>query len=253
MAGKLNIVERLALSAVASSGAESSVQNLLTKDPKEIFQATATGRTIWVDLGAAQQVDSFFVGYTNADAGCTVRPYSATSIAGAGSVALAAAQNVRPADCKTVRSSKLIRLAAPVTSRYFGLLLSGNGSNLQVGAVGFGLAFEVEWDREWGSGRRPIDTGRSTPLIGGGFATQDGVRKGSYQWTFGDLTEAELEKLWGIFLRTGTTNPVIVNEWDGSTVGANEKLHYGLFQRLDPWERREPNATKWSMEVEDWV
>lgn len=252
MAGKLNIIERLPIAAVTSGGGEASVQNLLTNDPKEIFQATAVNRGVYIDMGAVVTVDSFFAGFTNGDTG-SVRPFTATNGAGAGAVALAPAAVIRAADCKTARSSRLIRLAAPVASRYFTMDFSGNAVNWQIGAIGLGLAFEAEWDREWGSGRRPIDTGRSTALLGGGFGTQEGARKASYSWTFGDLTETELETLWGIFLRTGTTNPVIVNEVDGATVGANEKLHYGLFQRLDPFERREPNATKWGMEVEEWI
>lgn len=253
MAGKLNVVELFKAAAVASSSAEASAQNLLTDDPKEVFTASGAGpRNIFLDLGSAVTVDSFYVGYSNALAG-TMRPFTVTNLAGAGPVALNPAVVVRAADAKTERASRLVRLAAPVTSRYFQFALESNVAAWQVGQVRVGLAFEAEWDREWGSGRRPVDTGRSTALLGGGFGTQDGVRKGAYSWTFGDLTEEEVERLWAIYLRRGTTNPVLVNEWDGATVGANEKLHYGLFQRLDAFERREPNATKWAMELEEWV
>lgn len=252
--GKLILVEPIRPAVLASSAGEASAQNMLTNDPKEVFVASANAaRNITFDFGAPVAIDSFYVGYTNAtDASMT--PYTCTAIDGSGAVQQALAETIRAADCKTVRSGHLMRLAAPVVSRFFMISLSANaGAALQVGIIRLGYSFVAEWDREWGSGRRPIDTGRSTALLSGGFGVQDGARKGAYQWTFGDLTEAELEQLWGVFVRNGTTSPVIVNEWDGSAVGANEKLHYGLFQRLDPWERREPNATKWAMEVEEWI
>lgn len=257
-AGKLTIYEPYDIVQVLSSagGADSGLPNLFSDDPKEIWNGgAATQRNLYIDLGVAQAVDSIFIGYTNFTT-AQVNIAATTDMSGNGAVQAAPVQAIRAADAKTVRSSKIIPLTTPtpvVTSRYWRIIISADVAAHQVGRIAFCRQFSAEWDREWGSGRRPIDTGRSTALLGGGFATQDGARKASYNWTFGDLTEAELETLWGIFLRRGTTKPIIVSELEGAATGPNEKLHYGLFQRLDPWERREPNATKWSMEVEEWI
>lgn len=255
MAGKLLIIEPKPVIGIQSAhGSDTNHQNVLTNDPKEVWTSPDIGtRALTLDFGVPVTVDSFYIGFTNADADATVRPQSAVDAAGTGGINLTAPLQLRAADCKTTRSSAMVRLPAPVTHRYLRFPFENNTPAWQVGIIRVGLAFEAEWDREWGSGRRPIDTGRSTALLSGGFGTQEGARKAGYSWTFGDLTEAELETLWGIFLRTGTTNPVVVNEVDGATVGANEKLHYGLFQRLDPFERRDPNATKWGMEMEEWI
>lgn len=255
-AGKLTIYEPFPVSASASSqGAENtSLLNAFTNDPKEVYlQNSGTGRNLYIDLGSVQTVDTFHMGFSNAVLS-QGRLYSCDNLAGANAVARSSAKVMRPADCKTIRASMTHQLTVPFASRYWYIQLNNlDGFALQIGRIDLCHSFSADFDREWGSGRRPIDTGRSTALLGGGFGTQEGVRKAGYSWTFGDLTEAELETLWGIFLRRGTTQPVIVNEWEGAAVAANEKLHYGLFQRLDQFERREPNATKWGMELEEWV
>lgn len=254
-AGKLTIVEPWAATALVSSvGGDTGVANLLKPDPKEIMQASsAAARYLTFDLGAARSVDSFFIGFTNAT-DATMRPHSATDAAGSGPVALAAAQTIRAADCATVRSSRLITLAAPVVGRYFRIDLSANaGGALQIGIAAVGRSFSAEWDREWGSGRRLVDTSKVTQLLSGGFGRQRGARKAAYSWTFGDLTDAETEALWAMQLRLGISDPLVVAERDGVTVGANEQLHYGLFTRVDAFERREPQVTKWSLTIEEWT
>lgn len=244
--GKLQIIEPLTFTVGAGQ------ENLTTNDPKQVVVLAAGGGSVSLDFGAAVTLDSVFVGFTNGAPGA-VELYSNTGAGGAGSVLRVASTLVRAADAKSVRSSILLRIA-PLASRYWTLLASNaTAANMTIGRLAAGLAFEASWDREWGSGRRPIDTAKVQALLGGGFGVQPGARKAAYSWTFGDLTDAEVEQLWGIVYRVGQSSPLIVNEQDGSTTGANEKLHYGLFQRFEAFERRDPNATKWSLEIEEWI
>lgn len=249
--GKLQVIEPLAYTATSSSGSDTGTANLSSADPKEIFQAASTAaRNIMLDFGAPVTLDSIFVGYNNGAGAETVFPYYDP---GSGLIpAVTSAVQLRPSDCKTTRANTLIQFT-PQTARNWLLAFSAKSSALQVGAIVAGRAFEAEWDREWGSGRKPIDMSVVTQLQGGGFGVQPGAKKASYTWTFGDLTDAETEQLWGIAIRLGNGSPVVMAERSKTTTGASEAVHYGLFQRLDQFERREPGATKWAMTVEEWV
>lgn len=251
--GKLQIVEPVTFTPTSSGGADTGVANLITPDPKEVFQASGTGtRTLYLDFGAAVTLDSLFLGYVNADANAKLQVYTNTGAAGAGAVSVFPLTAIRATDAVTVRASQLAKFT-PVASRYWSVVISANAAALQIGALAMGLSFEAAWDREFGSGRRLIDTGTAKALQSGGFGINEGARKAAYSWTFGDLTDAETEKLWGLSYRLGRTRPVIVHEREGATSGANEQLHYGLFQRFDQFERREPGATKWQLEIEEWI
>lgn len=254
--GKLQIIEPMTVTAMNSSydSAPSTRLNMLTPDPKQIFASpNALAQDILFDLGSVQTLDSFFLGFTNAGSAATVALGTSTDLAGTGYVNRVGNTVIRAADAKSTRSSILLKAAAPFSSRYLYLSLGANTANWQIGRIAAGLAFEASWDREWGSGRRVIDTAKTQALIGGGFGVQPGVRKAAYQWTFGDLTDAETEQLYGIAYRVGNSGTIIVNEQDGTTVGANEKLHHGLFQRFEAFERRDPGATKWALEIEEWI
>lgn len=250
--GKLQVVEPYAITNAAGSGIISGLDNFRTDDPKLVTVFPAGGAAMIIDLGSAKPVDSIFIGFADNAAG-TAFVYSCTDIAGSGSVARASGVVIRATDAKSVRASYLFHFAS-FTSRFWRVDIgSGGAGNVSIGRIALGLSFESSWDREWGSGRRLIDTGKVQSLIGGGFGVQPGARKAAYSWTFGDLTDAEVEQLFGIAYRVGQSSPIIVQEQDGATVGANEKLHYGLFQRFEAFERRDPNATKWALEIEEWI
>jgi hypothetical protein len=200
-------------------------------------------------MGVAVTLDSFFIGYHNGLTTETVMPWYDP---GGGLTPITGTSFLRPADCKTVRANTLLSFSS-LTSRYWMLQFSAKATALQVGTIVAGKSFECAWDREWGSGRRLIDTSKVLDLPSGGFGTQRGARKASYSWTFGDLTDAETETLWGMALRLGTSDPLVVCERQGAASGASEQLHYGLFASFDQFERREPSATKWALSITEWV
>lgn len=255
--GRLQIVEPLAITLTTGGPGgptPATLANALTPDPKQIYAVgQSSGFAIWADLGSVQSVDSFYLGGTNAQPGAVMVISKVDNNAGLNPVALTGGVVIGATDRKAVRAHGMAKLAAPVSGRYFQFEIGNNNADWEIGRVAVGLAFEASWDREWGSGRRVIDTAKSQALLGGGFGVQPGARKAAYSWTFGDLTDAEVEQLFGIQLRVGESSPIIVNEQDGATVGANEKLHYGLLRRLEAFERRDPNATKWALEIEEWI
>lgn len=251
--GTLLILEPMEISSVTSTGGEASAANVLTPDPKEIFEGGAASyRELRITLPANTAVDSFFIGYTNAAVGEQVRLRRHTA-----NFATADAQlgtyDLREADAGRVRSSKFVHLATPVTGRYFSIDFLASAAPRQAGVIALGKAFKTEWDKEWGSGRRVIDTGKATQLPSGGFGVEGGARKAAFKWSFGDLTDAETRDLYDMQMRLGLTSPLVVVENSGETVGVDQQIHYGLFSRLDEYERRRHNETKWQLEIEQWV
>ena len=124
---------------------------------------------------------------------------------------------------------------------------------MSIGVLLVGLAFQPAHNQEWGAGRQPIDTGVKDPLLGGGFGILEGARKARYRWTLGDLTEAEADALYGLALDQGETSPLLVVEDPDATMGLNERLHYGLFDGFEAYERANPSQTRWGLSVTQWV
>ena len=226
------------------------VENLLTRDPKEIWVApSAEAQGIDIDMGAAVTVDSFFLGFTNAGIGATWNIYTATGLTTGLVVVHTGA--MRPADSIGPRHHCFVRLAAPVTSRYFKIVAAQAGAApLQSGALVLGLAFE-QW-REFGGGRVPVDTGERQDLTSGGFGIGDGVVKAQFNWSFIDLSDAEVARLWAISRARGLRKPIVVVEDADLPAAQNEAIHYGVFDRFQPYERSAPETTRWAFSVLGW-
>ena len=249
MSGVL-IVEPESISATAVSSGTGAA-NLLTRSPREVWVASSTAaQIIDIDLGIARPIDSFFLGATNADAAASWTISKATGL-GAGLTAIKAAGAMRAADSMGPPHHAFHRLAEPVTSRYFRLSLAQGGADpLYVGRLIVGLAFE-QW-REFGGGRQPVDTGSRQSQSDGGFGTSDGVVKALFNWTFGDLTNTEINRLWGISARLGLRKPCVVVEDADLAEGQNEAIHYGVFARFQSYERREADWGRWVFSHEEW-
>lgn len=250
----LLVIAPAPVAAVNTTGGDPSQTNLLTNDPKEIYvRGSALDTDIVLDMGSEREVDSFFLGFTNANGDEQFHFASFTSIAAAGQVPQGPAVEIRPEATLAARPSVLVRAPAPFSTRYVGGTVSGGTSPWQIGRALAGLAFEASWDIEWNSGRRVIDTSKVTSLQGGGFGVEQGARKAAYSWTFGDLTNPEVEALWDIVSQVGLGNPLVVVEPSADGSRAQERTHYGLLRSLDKYERREPQASKWSFEIEEWI
>ncbi len=248
MSGVLIIAPLKVAALAVTSG--TGKDNLLTASPREVWAAGSTAtQNIDIDMGTAVTVDSFFVGSTNAGAASAWTISTGTGL-GTGLTVVKPSGAARAADSLGPHHM-FHRLSAPVTSRYFRITVSGQtGAALYAGNIVLGLAFEQF--RELGGGRQPLDTGARQSQSDGGFGSGSGVVKALFNWTFIDLSEADIHRLWGIVRQVGLRSPCVVVEDAGLAVGQNEAIHYGVFEKFQPYERREVDETRWSFSHEEW-
>jgi hypothetical protein len=247
------ILQPLAIAQLADAGwgGNSGVANLLTPDPKEVFAAGAVGSgALDFDLGSVREIDTIFLGFTNAEAGATWVPATATGMGGAGAAAFAGSAPVRAADSLGPRHHGLLRFA-PVNTRYFRLYISTVAEALQAGVLMVGKAFQAPY--EFGGGRGLVDTGVKERLVGGGFGIGEGAVKATLAWTFPDLAPADRRALWALVSARGETKPVVVVEETGEGAGLGEEIHYGLFDRFQRYAREAPGASRWALSMEAWA
>ncbi|QHL90709.1 hypothetical protein GVO57_07495 [Sphingomonas changnyeongensis] len=107
---------------------------------------------------------------------------------------------------------------------------------------------------ERGAGRQLRDSSVKEDLPDGGFAIVEGVVRASLKWRFVGLSDASRRRLWALAYRRGETRPVLViEEPDSEAAGADERIHYGLFDRFDAYERADPNDNAWALSMTEWV
>lgn len=235
---------------VPSAAGWAGAENFQTKSPREICVAPGTGaRTFEIDLQAVQNIDSFFLAATNARADAVWTIQTIAALGGAVTATHVNAQPMRLAGNIRTRYHCLARLPAPVAGRYFRFTVNQPTTPIEIGRVIVGLAFD--WPYAYGSGRMPIDTARVVALPDGGFGVDEGVVKTSFQWRFVDLDNAALAKLWQIVEELGESKTLLAVEGPDYPPLATS-VHYGLFRKLEPFEREDPAATKWALTVEEW-
>lgn len=250
MSGVL-IVAPLPIAAVPTVAGVGAA-NLRTADPREVWTAPSTADVgMDIDMGSVVEVDSFFIGYTNAHPSCTWTIHRA-SAPGVDLVLISAETLLRAADSLGPRHHGFVRLPAPVASRHFRITIEqGGAAPISAGALVIGRAFEKH--REYGAGRTMIDTGERQDLVSGGFGMGDGTVKAQFAFSFIDLTDAEVHTLEGIQRDRGLRRPVVVVENTDLTIGRNEAIHYGVFERFAANERQDPTSTKWAGTVVEWA
>lgn len=229
--------------------------NLLTPDPKEVWTDSTVNSdaTLDFDFGAVVAWDTVFVGFTNAAA--TAEWGISGGSTGYGDTTYLPRTTFRASsDAIGPRYHGFFTRSPTTSDRYMRITLkqfTGN-PNLQVGIVAIGASFKPTYNREWGAGRSLIDTGTKQRLRGGGFAIGRGAKVPGYQWVLGDLTEADVQALWALAVDRGETDPIVVVEDPDATAGRSERLHYGLFNRLEAYERQDPDLNRWALSMEGW-
>jgi hypothetical protein len=244
------------IAAIAASRGSGAV-NLLTPDPKEVWADSAKGAVdIDIDLGAVRSIDTVFLGsIANAVAGTNWRMSGGAASYTAEVIFVDTPLRAPDAAGQSPPISHGLWTGSTQNVRYLRITLTqpvGN-SGLIIGNFMTGLSFVATYGHEWGAGRKVIDTGSSTPLPSGGFAVVEGARKGSYSWTFGDLTSAEVETLYALQLDRGETRPLLVVEDPAQTAGLRNRIHYGKLVSLRQFERRNPAQSRWEMTAEEWI
>lgn len=243
----------MAISASRGDGAA----NLLRPSPREIWQDSASGSPVSVDidLGTAQVIDTVFLGFIwYADAGAT---WSITGgLAAYDQITLASARTL----CAPSRAGQVGQYGhafwtgAQASIRYLRIIISQPAGKpaIAIGTLCAGAAWQPIWNTETGGGRGVKDTGTLTRLPSGGVSVVEGARYGTYKFTLGDLTDDEVDYLYDLQLALGETRRVLVVEDPEHTPGLRSRIHYGAFTGLRAFERRDPNQTRWEATIEDW-
>lgn len=224
-------------------------ERLLTPDPKEAFFSSGTSVTVGLDLGASYSLDNFFLGFLSANV------TAVTVFTGASLGALTTnqgAMNLGPTTAR--RRHAWLKLGSPVSSRYVSFSVAASAGGWTAGVAVAGLALQPTWGHEWGSGRMVDDRSAKQPLFGGGYAIERGARVPGWQWTLGDLTDAELATAFDLLQDVGQSGPVLVSEDPGAAQPAlNENIHYGLFDKLEAYERQSPGQSRMSFRLLEWI
>jgi len=251
----LCMVPPVSIAAItASRGSDPS--RMLTNDPKEVWVDSLAGSAVTfnIDLGSPQSLDTVFLGFTNAADAATWTVSS--GVAGPTEQVWTSAA-VFPSPYKIAARPRhgFVQLAGAAMARYVRITITqpAGSQPLYAGVVAVGAAFVPTWGREYGSGRTPIDTGSRERLPSGGFGISPGAIKSSWSWTMGDLLDDEVDTLFAMAMAFGQSYALLTIEDPDSTPGLAERIHWGVFDKLEAYERLAPGATKWAFTVEDWV
>lgn len=223
-------------------------ERMATDDPKEVaYSANAGAREIEFDLGSPQMVGAIYLG------GVTGGTTAFTVTGGPVGYAENALGNLVVAPKRTATGPRQYLMTfAPQLIRY--VRLSANlAQGFAVGIARLGELFQPTWGHEWGAGRYLVDTSIVTRNRAGGFGIDKGAIATGWEFTLGDLTDEEREALFDMLRKVGESNPIIVSEDPAVTADLDARLHYGLFQRLEKYERQSVGVTRWSLKVEDWL
>jgi hypothetical protein len=244
---------RAAYFATTSGGGGIGLGNLMTDDPREVWQSPATvvSVSIFIDLGVLRFWDSLALVNGNIPASATWTVSDGVAAYTTNALATAAAR--LPSDDESTSTGPSFFLSAvPRNTRYIQAVATwATPTLISIGRLVVGKSWKPSLPREIGAGRPPLDTGSRTRLESGGLAVVDGNFTSGFKWTFGDLDSADLAKLWGIMRRVKTTSPILLIE-DPDTPFA-EELHYGTLVALEPYERSDVSKSRWSLQIEDWV
>lgn len=246
------------VAVTCSNGSATGVQNLLTPDPKEVFYFDNSDAALGIDidLGAnPQPYDTFFLGYI-VDAAAVRNLTIKTGAANPATTVRKAASTMDAPSATNYprRQHSFYRHNATLTDRYVRFQIDHSVANaMSIGIAFVGVSVQPQWGREWGSGRLPVDMSAVTPLRGGGYGIERGARKGAFEWTHGDLTDAETDQLWLMAEECGESGPIVVAEDPDNTAGLNERLHYGLFDNPQAYSREAVGITRWAFRLKEWV
>jgi hypothetical protein len=238
-------------------GIGSGAQNLLSPEPKEVYTDNGGGswRHIDIDFGSLRDVDCVFIGFTRgaaADAFFYV-------MGGTNSPEERELSGIRPlyspsSSAAPKRRHAFVKFPALQNVRRVSVRVNSNTNNeMTIGVVAIGKALQTTYNREKGGGRSIIDTGSKESRQDGGFGTGHGTTKAGFRWTWGDLSDAEIEAIYDLGLRVGERKPIVVVEDPDATTGLNERLHYCTFDRFEAYERGDPGKHRWALSVTQWV
>lgn len=250
------IAEPLPIASISASRG-SGIDNLLSFDPREIWMDDAVGSaaTIDIDLGGEQIVNMVCLAalfFADTEATWEI----SGGLEGPSQIIMPSQTlRVPERDWRVRTMSHSLWLGPEQLVRHLRIRITqpSTAQPLAIGALAIANGFQPEMNKEWGAGRGVKDTSTVTRLASGGVAVVEGARYGTYNWTLGDLSEEETDKLYELQLGVGESRPIVVVEDPAMTAGLRNRIHYGGLVQLRAFERRNQQQTRWQMNVEDWA
>lgn len=225
---------------------------VMTPEPKQVATIGANGQGdayLKLTFPSQAEFDSVFVGFSSGgdkqieiwsrESGVTEK-YLGPPIA------------ALPTGIAGGRRHYLLQLAQPVSAVGLSIYARAVQAPFTIGVVAAGLAFRPEWGGEFGGGVGLTDTGGVSRRRDGGFGIDEGVTAAQLQWIFGDLSDVERAQLFALLRERGTSRPAIVIEGEDTGPMLTEEVHYGLFTRIEAYERFAPGMSRWALRFEAW-
>ncbi len=252
------LMRPLPMAQISTSGGLNP-QALTTPDPKEVWRSEdipagpAPSAVITIDLGAPQSLDTIYLGYLRGGTMPGVDVTAGNNADGSDETAIGVVQALaEPLDFSHI----VLILDAPIVRRFIKFYIhpnAGTASYVEASVVGIGVSLRPSIGGvEYGAGRIVGDTGTAERLPSGGFAIEPGATYTGYQGTLSDLTIEETAQLYALLRRSGSSRTVLFIE-AGPEETINERTHWGILTRLEPYERIDPLFTKWGFRIEDWA
>lgn len=227
--------------------------NVLRPEPKQVAVSSGGYLAVQANLPGATLVDTLLVGFVgSAGVALDGLTFSFLALRAGNQVQLGAA-SLLATRVRSGRRHALLQLSQPQVLDVVAFYLDGAPAGISIGLFAAGLAFRPTWGGEWGGGVGLVDTASVTRRKDGGFGIDPGVRAMLPQWTFGDLSDTERTDLFGLLHGCGESEPMLVIEGDDTGPTLSEQIHWGLFTRIEAYERTAPGTTRWSLRFQDWV
>lgn len=232
--------------AATVAGTFTNPERMASPDPKEVAYTVGAGaKTIDLDLGSVQDVGAIYLGGVSGTTSFAVT-------GGAASYTTTNFGNIVVAPSRSGTAPRQYLLTLDASLRY--IRLSANlADGFEVGIAFAGERFTPEWNQEYGAGRYLIDTSAVARNRAGGFGIDEGAIIPGYEFTLGDLSDEEAEALFELLRKVGESRPMLVCEDATVSSDLDARTHYGLFQRIEKYERRSINVTRWSLKLERWI
>jgi len=226
--------------------ADCTAAELLDPQPKVVATWAAAPFSIDIDLQAAQAINCIWLGYTNASQTATwridggVSGYADTLISPQTPIHASGVPGARP---------HALWIGADVVVSRLRLSINPGGQSFSAGALMAGLTFAPAWPRDESGGFQPVDTSVKQRGPDGALHIDRRVVLSTFEFSFADLYDDELNALDTMAREAGLSSPVLAID----DPNRDTAMIYGVFSKIDRAERRTSGLHRWSAEIEEWL
>ena len=234
--------------------------NTLDRQPKVVFKSVpiSAGQSIAIqyDLGADVPVDGLALLFHNASASATMSVTAATAAAGpsAQSIVLAIAAARSPFIGSPSSYHRVVTWTR-VTARYWTFFVTEPAARggMTIGVARFGTLWAPGWNFETGRGRRINDLSDKRELPGGELGIWRKAKAPLIRLSWGDLADSEVDDLDSMLAEIGESEPLVLVEDPDFTAGLHNRIHYGVLDGVDFYERQMSNKSRWELKMREWL